>query len=112
MENLPQGITQEMIDLAKSKHSNVSVAELFDSEGKSFGNFLFGNPNPFAISQFEKFVDKETAKAKAALIMACLPIEEQKEQVKKADKSSDFYAAVFDAAAQMLPVGKAILKKL
>lgn len=111
-QNLPDGITQEMIAEAKRKHRSVKVAELIDAEGNYIDTILVGNPSTFIQNEWEKFIDKDLQRAKGILINGCIPCNEHKEKVKLLDKNSDAYMAVFDACAKMLPVGKSILKNV
>jgi len=111
-QELPEGITQEMITEAKRKHRTVKIAELLDAEGNHIGNIVVGNPSTFVQNEWEKFIDKDLQKAKGILINGCLPCSEHKDMVKGLEKNSDAYMAVFDACAKMLPIGKSILKNV
>lgn len=109
---LPEGVTTEMIEQFKIKHKGVvKLARLFDPESSTdYGSAIVGKPGVFAINQFEKLLEKDPLKAKLALINGtfCTRVEE----IKNCDQASKFFSACFDAAAQMLPVGKAELKNL
>lgn len=109
-KNLPEGVTAEMVEEFKAKHGVVKVAELFDSEGNSFGSIILGKPSPNVMGQFEKLVDKDPMKARDVLLRGTLCT--RREEILSWPKNSEEYAAVFDAAAQMIPVGKAVLKNL
>ena len=109
---LPEGVTPEMVEEFKKKHQGVvKCAKLLDPEnGGDFGFAIVGKPGVFAINQFDKLVDKDPLKAKLALINGTFCT--RKEEIKTCDQAGNFFAACFDAAAQMLPVGKAELKNL
>lgn len=111
-QNLPDGITQEMLTEAKRKHRSVKTAELLDAEGNHIGFILVGNPSTFIQNEWEKYIDKDLQRAKGILINGCVPCNEHKEMIKNFEKNSDEYMAVFDACAKMLPVGKSILKNV
>jgi hypothetical protein len=111
-QNLPEGITKEMITEAKRKHRSVKVADLLDAEGNYIDTILVGNPTTFIQNEWEKFIDKDLQKAKGILINGCVPCAEHKEMIKGLEKNSDAYMAVFEACAKMLPVGKAVLKNV
>lgn len=110
MEKLHEAVTEEMIQQAKEKFKNVKVASLFDSEGNSLGELLIGTPSAWAIKEFEK--QQDSFKARAVLINGIVCLDEQKKIVNSWERNSEAYAAAFDAAAQMLPVGKAIVKNV
>lgn len=104
-------VTKEMLDAAKEEHgTNVKAFEISDSDGNSFGDVMMKRPSATVIEQFERFMDKNSMKSRQILINGCLI--NRKDEIKDWDKNSEEYAAVFDAAAQMLPVGKASAKKL
>lgn len=108
---LPEGVTSEMVAEFKAKHSGeIRLAELFDSEGGSHGFVIVGKPSPNVIGQFERFIDKDPMKARDILLKGTLCT--RRDEIFSWEKNSEQYAAAFDAAAQMLPVGKSILKKL
>lgn len=102
----------EQIAQAKEKFRQVKEAEIIDSEGTSIGFLLVGTPSAFAIKEFEKWIDKDSFKARQALISGCVCLTEDKEWIKSFDKNSEEYSAVFDAVSQMLPVGRAVLKNV
>lgn len=104
--------TAEQIAQAKEKFKVVKEAEIFDSEGNTLGFLLVGTPGSFAIKEFEKWIDKDSMKARLALINGTVCLPEDKEWVKSFGNNSEEYAAVFDAASQMLPVGRAVLKNV
>lgn len=103
-------VTKEMLDAAKEQYGFVKAFELNDSEGNNHGDVLMKRPSPTVISEFERFIDKNPLKARQVLINGCLI--NRHEETKAWDKNSEEFAALFDAAAQMLPVGKASAKKL
>lgn len=104
--------TAEQIAQAKDKFRQVKEAEIFNSEGETIGHILVGTPSPFTIKEFEKWIDKDSFKARMALINGSVCLQEHKEWIKGFEKNSEEYAAVFDAVSQMLPVGKAVLKNV
>lgn len=109
-ETTTHGLSATQIEDLKSIHGTLKVAELFDSEGTSHGFVVLGKPTAAVIGEFEKWIDKNPMKARGILVNGTLLT--RKDEFKDMDKSSEKYAAAFDAAAQMIPVGKAVLKNL
>lgn len=107
-------VTDQMIAEAREKYPNVKMqrATLSTSEGEEIGEILVKAPSTFTQSEFEKNVDKNTLKAKTLLVNNCVVDKEQLAEINAFEKNSEEYAAAFDAAAQMLPVGKAVLKNV
>jgi hypothetical protein len=110
MQTLPLGITQEMMDAAKEKHGTAKVFLLEDSEGINYGHVVMGRPTANVISEWEKWLDKNPFKSRQVLINGTLC--NRQEELKLWEKNSEQYAALYDAATQMLPVGKATAKNL
>lgn len=104
--------TPEQIAQAKETFSKVKEAEIMNSEGELLGYLLVGTPGQFAIKEFEKWIDKDSFKARMALINGSVCLKEDRDWVKSFEKNSEDYAAVFDAVSQMLPVGRAVLKNV
>lgn len=107
-------LTAEQIKDYQENNSGtkMQLASLVTSDGEDVGEVLVKRPAPFPLSQFEKFCDKEPQKAKGILIAACVVDKVQLSEINALPKNSEEYAAAFDAAAQMLPVGKAALKNV
>lgn len=112
MEKLPISITPDMIEQANQTHKKVEAFELFDSENNSLGFALFGRPSSNVIAGFERYVDKDSFKARGILINGSVCLKEHKDIINSWEKNSEEYAAAFDAASKMLPVGKAEAKKV
>lgn len=112
MEKLPKAITAEMVAEANLTHKKVQAFELFDSENNSVGFALFGRPSANVIAGFERYVDKDSFKARAILINGTVCLPEHKEVINSWEKNSEEYAAAFDAASKMLPVGKSEAKNV
>lgn len=111
MENLPEGVTAEMLEEYRKKHEGfLKVASLTDSEGESHGDIVVGRPSAYVIGQFEKFLDKDPMKAREILVKGVLC--SRREEFINTPKNTEKYAACFDACAKMLPVGKSELKNL
>lgn len=111
MDKLPIGISKEMIEEARTKHGIIKLATLSSPDtGEDHGVAIVGKPSAQAINQFEKFIDRDPLRAKMALINGTFCT--RKDEIKNADPAGTFFAACFDAAAQMLPIGKAQLKNI
>lgn len=107
-KKLPEGITQEMIDEAKSKHGegNVKYAELpLDDDGSDTLTVLMRRPTRKVIGEFEKWADSQPNKAKEILVNGTLL--SHKDRVKADD---GLFFGAFNAAVELMPVRKAIIK--
>lgn len=80
-------------------------------DGEDVGDVFMKRPSAFVIGQVERFIDKESFKAREILIKGTVVFKEQQEEILSWEKNSDEYAAAFNAASQMLPSGKASVKK-
>ena len=112
MQKLPMSLTNEQLEMAQSTHKKVSECELFDSENTSYGKTFFGRPSSNVIAGFERYVDKDSFKAREILIKGTVCLPEHKEIIMGWEKNSEEYAAAFDAAAKQLPVGKSEAKNV
>jgi hypothetical protein len=107
---LPEGITQDMIDDAKSKFNRVSLAQLpNDDEGTSFFNVLLREPSRAVIGQYQLFTDKSPNKAQEILVVGCVI---DKEAAKKILANAGLFLAAIDACSSMIPNRKSIVKNL
>lgn len=107
---LPEGITQEMIDSFKGKHgaNNIRMASLpKDDYNEQFLHVLLKVPGRRELGEFEKFADRDPNKAKEILINACLLT--SKDEVKASD---DLYYSAINAISDLIPIRKAIIKKV
>lgn len=111
---ISKAVTPEMVTEAKQKYPNtkMQIATLSTSDGEEIGEILVKAPSTFTQAEFEKNVDKNTLKSKTLLVNNCVVDKEQLAEINAWEKNSEEYAAAFDAAAQMLPVGKAVLKNV
>lgn len=68
------GITQQMVDDAKSKHKekNIRYAELQDENGDVVLTVLVRRPDRVTKGEFSKWVEKNPNKAEDILLKACL----------------------------------------
>lgn len=108
--NLPTGITQDMVNDAKSKHARVAVAQLpRDDEGTEFLNVLLREPSVQVIGQYQMYTDKSPKKAQEILIAGCVL---DKEAVKEIFNDAGLFLAAIDACSTMIPVRKSIVKNL
>lgn len=106
-DQLPQGITQVMIDDAKKKYGATGMVKLVcleDSDGNDLGTVLMVRPNRAVIDQVERFVDTDPGKAYEILMNACLL--SHKDMVAANDK---MFAATISACMQMMPYSKPLL---
>ncbi len=106
---LPEGVTQQMVDDAKAKFGVVKLAELYDADGNLLKTVVMNRPPAHTMNQFEKFLDREPARAKKILLKGCLL---SSTEIADLPSNDELFNAAFDAAANMLPVGKSILKNL
>lgn len=108
---LPAGITQEMVNAAKEKHgeNNIYIAELPLDDSGTGGTLavLLCVPTRNVLGQYERWAEKEPNKAKEILVNGCLL--NNKDQVKADDAL--FFTCV-NAIADLIPIRKAIVKKL
>lgn len=105
---LPEGITQEQLNAFIAEHGekNVKVALLpQDDDGTKHLAIVLKVPNRKAISDFEKFMDKNPDKAKELLINSCVLTDKT---LIKAD--DELFFAAFDACVKLMPVRSAIIK--
>lgn len=103
-------VTKEMLDAARKIHGKVDVYSLDDADGNNYGDIMLKVPSPKALSEWEKWLDKDPMKSRRILVNATLVnrIEEIKDW---AENSNEFYAA-YNSATFMIPTGKGTLKKL
>lgn len=107
---LPAGITQEMVDNAKSAYgvNRVKIAELpMDDDNSEFLSVLVRRPDRSVQGEFMKWADKNPNKADDILVNNCLL--SHKEQV-KADEG--LFQAAVDAIAQLIVTRKARIKNI
>ncbi|TAG31883.1 MAG: hypothetical protein EAZ35_02205 [Sphingobacteriia bacterium] len=108
-DKLPNGITQEMIDAAKEKHTKVKMATLFDEDGNELKAVLVGTPSAQVLNNFERFLDNAPAKAKKILLKGVLC---SSEEIAELPQNSELFIAAFNGCIEMIPVGKAVLKNV
>lgn len=107
-EQLPEGITAEMIAEAKAKYgeNKVRIAELpLDDDGNDYLPVLIRVPDRKVMGEFEKWMDKQPNKAKELLVNSCLLT--HKDRVKAEDEL--FFTCV-NAIADLIPIRKANIK--
>lgn len=108
---LPANITEEMVKNAKEKHGQdkIVLAELF-VDNESIDPTLVvmvAVPGSRIRNEYIKWVDRNPNKAEEILLKACVLCD--LEMVLADDK---LRVAAFDAITQLLPTGKAVLKKV
>lgn len=107
---LPDGVTQEMIDAWKGRFGKekIKLGEIpMDEDRTQFLAVIGRVPCRKAMSEFEKWLDKNPDKSKEILINTCLLT--CKEQV----KADDFlFNGAFDFLTQLIPVARATVKNL
>lgn len=107
---LPAGITAEMIAEAKKRHGekNIRILELpKDDEGAEFLSVLACVPSRSVVGQFRRFADTDPKKADDILVKNC--ILSHKNEVLADDGL--VYGAV-TGLAELIPVRKAIVKNV
>lgn len=109
-EELPEGITQEMIDAAKLKWPKEGAVRIADLEMDDEGNVLpvlVRRPDRTVMGEYSKWEKNNPKRADDILIKACLL--SHKEQVLADD---DLMMAALDAIAKMIKVRQATLKNI
>lgn len=109
-KELPEGITQQMIDDACRKHGKDKLRFLTlpkDDDGNSFLTVLAVVPDRALVGQFRRWADTEPKKADEILVKNGLL--SHKDEVIADDGL--FYGAL-DGLANLIPVRKAIVKNL
>lgn len=110
VKGLPDGITQEMVNEAKAKYGEKKIALgtlPMDDEGENFLHVLLKVPDRNTLSEFEKWSEKNPKKSKEILVNSCLL--SHKDEVKADD---ELFLTCVNAIADLIPVRKAIVKKL
>lgn len=110
IENLPEGITQAMIDQAIEKHGekNVRLIEIMNEDGNAVElTVLAIVPTRTVLGQYRKFADNEPKRADEILVKACLL--SHKDEIMADD---GLFTAALTGIADLIPVRKAIVKNL
>ncbi len=102
MDNLPQGVTPEMIQAWKEKHKHIRLIRL----QKGFAAIAH-RPARNIVNQWEKFSDSDPNKARTILIENCVLF--GKEEVLADDEL--FYSCAA-AITEMIPISKAETENL
>ncbi|MDR1459154.1 MAG: hypothetical protein LBI60_02960 [Bacteroidales bacterium] len=107
-ENMPEGVSKEMIEQAKLKYGQDKVKFLElpkDDEGTEFLTVLATVPTRTVIGQFTRFMESDPKKAQEILVKYCLL---SHKDVVLADDGL-FYGAV-STLADLIPIRKGIVK--
>ncbi len=106
-QELPEGITDQMVADAKAKYGekNVVIAELYNEDNEHLGTVLVRRPDRRIKGEFSKFVEKSPNRAEDILVTNC--VLSHKEQVKA---SEEMFEAALDAVNQLIVQRKAVLK--
>lgn len=100
---LPDGITQEMVDDAKQKYGEVMIVDLpYDETGDDVLQVLMHRPSRKDISMMEKYEDSDPKKAKDIIISATLL--SHKDKVKNDDY---LIVEANKAALELMPIKSA-----
>ncbi len=105
---LPEGVTQEMVDVWKKQNGEDKVKVAFlplDDDNKEFHGVVLKVPGRRAMSMYEKFENKDPDKAKSLLINECCLY--GKERVNSND---ELFFTCFGAIAELMPIRKAVIK--
>lgn len=106
-KQLPDGITQEMIDAAKVKGLDVRLAEVpIDDEGNT-RDFLVCVPSRTVLGQFRRYMDSDPKKADDILVKACLL--SHKDEVLAND---DLFSGVMSTISELIVIRKGIIKNV
>lgn len=106
-KQLPEGITQEMIDAARVKGLDVRLAEVpIDDEGNT-RDFLVCVPTRTVLGQFRRFMDSDPKKADDLLVKACLL--SHKAEVLADD---NLFSGVMSTISELIVIRKGIIKNV
>lgn len=106
-QQLPEGITQDMINSAKAKGLDVKLAEVpIDDEGNT-RDFLVCVPSRTVLGQFRRYMDSDPKKADDILVKACLL--SHKEEVLAND---DLFSGVMSTISELIVIRKGIIKNV
>lgn len=107
---LPEGITPDMVSAAMQKHGNdkIRLIEIpVDDESTGYKTVLACVPSRTVVGQYRRWVDNDPKKADEILVKACLL--SHKDEVLADDGL--FYGAL-SGIAELIPVRKANVKNL
>jgi len=107
---LPEGISQEMINKAREKYGEekVKMADLpKDDDRDNYLTVLVRRPDRQVMNEYSKWIDKSPGKADEVLLNSCLL--SHKDTVKADD---GLFMAAVDAIAQLIVIRKAIIKNI
>lgn len=108
--NLPEGITEAMIEAAKAQHGNNNVKYIdipVDEAGTSNKTVLACVPSRTVLGQYRRWETTDPKKADEILVKACLL--SHKDEVLADDGL--FYGAL-TGIAELIPVRKGVVKNL
>lgn len=111
VNNLPDGITEDMIAQWKKEHGekNILLATLCDENNEPCAKVVIRRPTRQAVNQWEKFINTDPGKAKEILVRACLLRDQDKEAVIADD---DLFYPAYRAVESLIPLRKAIIETL
>lgn len=107
-EELPAGITAEMIAAAKTKHgeSNIKFIDIMDEDGNGVElTVLACVPSRTVVGQYRRYADTDPKKADDTLVKAC--VLSHKEEVLASDA---LFMGALMGVAELIPVRKAVVK--
>lgn len=110
MKQLPEGITEQMVTDAKTKHGekNVKLIDLpLDEEQSEFKTVLACVPSRVILGQYRRYADNDPKRADEILVKNCLL--SHKSEVLADDGL--FYGAL-NGISDLIPVRKGIVKNL
>jgi hypothetical protein len=113
MENLLEGITQDMVNDAISKYGEDKVKQgqiPIDDEGTSYKNVLTKTPDLSVLSQYQRTEKSDWRKAHEILIRGV--IIESKEELDRICKDTGLFLGALDVAVDRIPRRKGIVKNL
>ena len=108
VNELPEGITQAMIDDAKAKHGadKVKFIDLpLDDDNTAYKTVLAIVPTRTVVGQYRRYADSEPKKADEILVKACLL--SHKDEVLADD---GLFFGALTGVAELIPVRKGIVK--
>jgi hypothetical protein len=104
---LPDGITQEMIDSAKTKGLIVKIAEVPVDDDGTVKSFLVCVPTRPVLGQFRRFMDTDPKKADEILVKNCLL--SHKDEVLADD---ELFASIMATISDLIVIRKGIIKNV
>jgi len=103
---LPEGVSQEMIDQWKAQHGKVKLKTVFPEDSEAYRT-ITRVPDRKVVSEYFKWIDKDLDRANNVLIKNC--VLHDKDNILKND---ELFFLVAKAITEDLPIGRTETKNL